>query len=140
MGWTTDSLRNSGAGGNYQQTPAAPMCTHGDGQLHQHVDGVGPRSGRLEPEQRTEKSRAICLPGSALIHQLNLVAFEYRNVDELAGFLSAMVFDDEQPRGSDFQHEAQTRNGAGEAPNVQIVSLMPHAQMNARPFDRQPRA
>ncbi len=70
-----------------------------------------------------------------LVHQFDLIALEHRDIHKLAGFLAAVMLDDEQPRRRHFQHKTKLWNGARSAPDRELVSVGPDAQMNPGPLD-----
>ena len=110
--------------------------------VDERVDGVVlSGAGRAEAEQRRDEGRAVRQARAGLVHLLNLVALEHHDVDELARLLPAPVLDDEQPRLDDFQHEAETRDGARRAPHVQPFAVAPDAEVYAGALHRrrQPR-
>jgi hypothetical protein len=99
---------------------------HGDGELNQHVDGVSPRVGRLEPEQRCEQCRTIWFAGRVLIHHFYLIALEDRDIHVLTRFIAAVVLDHEETWRRHFEHEAISRDGPGRPPHLQVVPLTVH--------------
>src|SRR5256885_16240865 len=69
------------------------------------------------------------------VHDLDLVAFEHRYIDELARFIATVMLDNEESRRRDFEHEGQCWNSARCPPHAQLVSVAPDAQMYPRPLD-----
>ena len=69
------------------------------------------------------------------VDDLDLVALEDGNIDELPRFLAVML-DDEQARRRHFEDEAEPRNGAGRAPHAQFAVQARYAQMNPGTLNR----
>ena len=112
------------------------MRAHRDGELHEQVHGPA-HERRVEAEQRGEQRRAIRQARRLFVDDLDLVAFEHGDVDELPRFFAAVMLDDEQSGRRDFDHDAQRRNRARRAPHRQIaIVAAPDAQMNAGALNR----
>ena len=96
-GWAAQSIRaTTRCLPERRAGSAALVCAHGDRQLDQHVDGVDPRSGRIESQQRSEERRAVREARGVFVHHLDLVALEHSHVDKLPDS-SPGVLDDQQP-------------------------------------------
>ncbi len=112
------------------------MCAHGDSYLHHCVHRLNPRCRRIEPKQRRQQCRAIGLAGGTLIHHLNLIALEHRNVDKLARFLATMMLHHQQARRGHFNHKAQNRNSTSGSPDAKLALVSPDPQVNSWALDR----
>ena len=137
-GVTIDSSQRSVPDGTTSSAPPRPCCRIDAASCTSTVGRPGSGRRDPDPEQRGHHG-----PGSRgrprrpLVDDLDLIAFEDRDVHELAERLGA-VLDDDQSRGDDFDDEAERRNVATGAPHVELVAVAPHAKVNAR--DARPRA
>src|SRR5437879_1823790 len=71
-----------------------------------------------------------------MIEHLDLLAFENGYVDELARVLCTAVFDYKQAGINHLENETGDRECAGGSPDVEFISIAPHAQMDPGTFDR----
>ena len=67
-----------------EQRAAAPVRTHRDGELHQHVHRIHLCGRRTEAEQRFKERRAVGQTRARFIQHFDLIALEHGDVDELA--------------------------------------------------------
>ena len=64
--------------------------------MDEHVDRVRPRSREIKTEQGGEQCGAFGHVGGALVDDFDLIALEHCDIDVLARFFTALVFDDEE--------------------------------------------
>src|SRR6185437_13361642 len=89
----------------------------------------------IEPEQRNQKLRAVGHPRRLLVDQLNLVAFQHRDIHKLLGFVAATVLDNQQTGCDHLQYQTRRRQVSRGAPDEEFVSLAPDAEVNAGALD-----
>ena len=118
-----------------QQRAAAAVRPHRHRELDQHVEIVARRSSLPEPEERQQQRRTIRQVRRRLVDDLERIALQHEDVDELARFGASML-DDEQAGLGDLEDETEQRDVTRRAPDPQLVSFGPHAEVNARAFDR----
>ncbi len=111
------------ADGTISSMPPRPCARIETASSIRTVDGRVPVRGRVEAEQRRQQGRAVGQRRAPLVDDLDLVAFEHRDVDELAA-VAAVMLDDQQARGGDLEHEAERRNRARRAPDAQLAVLV----------------
>src|SRR4051794_11039906 len=111
------------------------MSSHRHRQLDEHVHSLVARGWRPKTEQGAEERRAVRQSGRTFVNDLDSIAFEHQDVDELSG-LAAPMFDDEEPGRDHFKHEAERGNLPRGAPDAELSIVAPHTEMNARPLDR----
>ena len=80
---TIESRQAAVPAGTTSSSAAAAVRAHRDGELHQHVDRIAPRRRRVEAEQRRQQRRAVGKARRVLVDELDLIAFEHGDVDEL---------------------------------------------------------
>jgi len=109
---------------------------HRQREWQEHV--VRAARGGIEAEQCADEVRALGRQRSLRVDDLDLIAFEHRDVGELAVRIGAAVLDHEQPGLDHFEDEAERRDDACRAPNRQSPpgAVVPHPKVNARPLDR----
>ena len=89
----------------------------------------------IEPEQRHDEVGALGCDRALGVHDLHLIPFEYRDIREFAVRIRAPVLDDQQTRLDHFDHKAERRDRARRAPDAQLVTVRPDAEVNAGPLD-----
>jgi hypothetical protein len=124
-----------------QQRPAAPVGAHRDRQFDQHVGRLAPRGRRIEADQRVDEGRAVRQRRATLVDDLDAVAFDDHDVDELArvGLAvggAAPVLDGEHASGDHLEYERLGRQRPRGAPERQDARPGGHRQMDARPLNR----
>ncbi len=112
------------------------MRPHRHGQLHEHVHRVGIERRRLEADERREQRGAVGEARRLLVHDFDLIALEHGDVQVLRRLLAAMMFDDQQARRRDFDHQAQRWNRLRRSPDDQAVAVPRHAEVDAGPLHR----
>ena len=119
-----------------QQRAAAAVLPHRRRQLDQHRGHARRRLVIDRAGQRRRPRRAVGNhPADAFVDDLDLIAFEHRDVDELAERLGAML-DDDQSRRDHFDDQAERRALRASCPRRKSRRRPPHAEMNAGPLDR----
>jgi hypothetical protein len=108
---------------------------HGDGEAHQDIRRISQRSRRVE-RQKCRQDRGTVWSSGAWVDDLHLIAFENRNIDELARVLAVVFFHDEQPGRRHLEHEAASRNRPGRSPYGEFVPVPPDTEVNSCTFDR----
>ena len=72
--------------------------------------------------------------GLAVRDGLHALGFEHRHVHELEA-VAAVVFHHQQTGARHLEHDGARRNRPGRPPHTQRAALMPHAEVDAAPFD-----
>ena len=132
-----DSRQRLRARRHHEQRAAAAVLPHRCRQLDQHRGHARRRlcDRSRRPATTPRSGQSGIDPADALIDDLDLIAFEHRDVDELAERLVAML-DDDQSRRDHFDDQAERRDLARRAPHEKVFAAPPHAEMNAGPLDR----
>ncbi len=116
------------------------MGTHRDRQMYEHAHGFAGGVLRIEPEQRRQEVRTVRQARGLLVDDLDLVALQYGDIHELLGFVAAVL--DHQQTGRDhLEHEAKRRQVARGAPDEEMLTVAPDAEVYARALHggREPR-
>ena len=122
-----------GVGRDDQQQAAALVRAHRHGELHQDVDRVAPRRRRVEAEQRRQQRRAVGQARGALVHDLDLVRFEHRDVGELEVLAAAVLLDHDAGRAPRLRAPGRTAAACACAPHTdRTPSIRRHAEVDAR--------
>ncbi len=99
--------------GTTSNMPPRPCARIDAAMQHEHVHRRVRLARAFEAEQQLQQRRAVRHARAALVHHLQLVALEHRDVDELADD-SAPMLDDEQPRS----RRPRSRRSAAEIARV----------------------
>jgi len=108
-----------GAKGNDEQNAPAEVAAHRKRKLYLHVQRVVVHHRRVESQHGSQEGGTVGDARSALVHDLDLVAFEHGHVDELARLVARAVLQCQEPGRDDFHDEAEGRNHVRRTPDHQ---------------------
>ena len=86
----------------------------------------------IEPKQRGQEVGAVRQVRRLFVDYFDLVALQYGHIHELFGFVGAARLDNQQTGRDHLQHEARGRQVTSGAPNEELLTVPPDAEVNAR--------
>ena len=99
--------------------------------MDEHAHGFAGGVLGIEPEQRGQQVRAVRQARRLLVDHFDLVALQYGDIHELLGFVAAAVLDNQQTGSDHLKHEARRRQVARGAPDEELLTVAPDAEVNA---------